>query len=82
MREYDEIGLRVGDKVTIEIKKSDSSGGIWYNYELQLLLFTVLNHLLSICNFSNFPIIKFFISIIIINNWTIKLNNLPKGVIH
>jgi hypothetical protein len=28
MREYDEIGLRVGDKVTIEIKKSDSSGGI------------------------------------------------------
>jgi hypothetical protein len=26
--EYDETGLRVGDKVTIEIKKSDSSGGI------------------------------------------------------
>ena len=28
IREYDETGLRVGDKVTIEIKKSDSSGGI------------------------------------------------------
>ena len=28
IREYDDSGLRVGDKVTIEIKKSDSSGGI------------------------------------------------------
>ncbi|HEX2408280.1 MAG TPA: hypothetical protein VHJ38_13835 [Nitrososphaeraceae archaeon] len=28
MREYDELGLRVGDKVTIEIKKADSSDGI------------------------------------------------------
>ncbi|HEU5461720.1 MAG TPA: hypothetical protein VFU79_05565 [Nitrososphaeraceae archaeon] len=28
MREYEESGLKVGDKVTIEIKKSDSSGGI------------------------------------------------------
>jgi hypothetical protein len=26
IREYEESGLRVGDKVTIEIKKSDSSG--------------------------------------------------------
>ena len=26
IREYDESGLRVGDKVTIEIKKSDISG--------------------------------------------------------
>ena len=28
IREYDESGLRVGDKVTIEIKKSDSSDGV------------------------------------------------------
>jgi hypothetical protein len=28
IREYDELGLRVGDKVTIEIKKSDSSDEI------------------------------------------------------
>lgn len=28
IREYDDSGLRVGDKVTIEIKKSASSGGI------------------------------------------------------
>jgi|SRR5688572_27751251 len=28
IREYDELGLRVGDKVTIEIKKADSSDGI------------------------------------------------------
>ena len=28
IREYDDSGLKVGDKVTIEIKKSDSSGGI------------------------------------------------------
>jgi len=28
IREYDETGLRVGDKVTIEIKKSDSIDGI------------------------------------------------------
>jgi hypothetical protein len=28
IREYDDSGLRVGDKVTIEIKKSDSSSGI------------------------------------------------------
>ena len=26
IREYDDSGLRVGDKVTIEIKKSDISG--------------------------------------------------------
>jgi hypothetical protein len=28
IREYDDSGLRVGDQVTIEIKKSDSSSGI------------------------------------------------------
>ena len=28
IREYEESGLKVGDKVTIEIKKSDSSDGI------------------------------------------------------
>ncbi|HEX2407550.1 MAG TPA: hypothetical protein VHJ38_10130 [Nitrososphaeraceae archaeon] len=28
IREYDELGLRVGDKVTIEIKKSDSNDEI------------------------------------------------------
>ena len=26
IREYEELGLRIGDKVTIEIKKADSSG--------------------------------------------------------
>ena len=28
--EYEESGLRVGDKVTIEIKKSDGTGIWWY----------------------------------------------------
>jgi hypothetical protein len=26
MREYEDMAIKVGDKVTIEIKKSDSSG--------------------------------------------------------
>ena len=26
MREYEDMGIKVGDRVTIEIKKSDSSG--------------------------------------------------------
>ena len=26
MREYEDMGIKVGDKVTVEIKKSDSSG--------------------------------------------------------
>ena len=26
MREYEDIGIKVGDKIMIEIKKSDSSG--------------------------------------------------------
>jgi hypothetical protein len=26
MKEYEDIAIKVGDKVTIEIKKSDSSG--------------------------------------------------------
>jgi hypothetical protein len=28
MKEYEDIGIKVGDKVTIEIKKSENSG-IW-----------------------------------------------------
>jgi hypothetical protein len=27
MREYEDMGIKVGDKITIEIKKSDSSSG-------------------------------------------------------
>ncbi len=27
MREYDDMAIKVGDKITIEIKKSDSSSG-------------------------------------------------------
>jgi hypothetical protein len=26
MKEYEDIGIKVGDKVTIEVKKSDSAG--------------------------------------------------------
>jgi len=26
MREYEDMGIKVGDKVTVEIKKSDNSG--------------------------------------------------------
>jgi len=28
MREYEDMAIKVGDKITIKIKKSDSSGGI------------------------------------------------------
>ena len=28
MREYEDMGIKVGDKVTVEIKKSDNSG-VW-----------------------------------------------------
>jgi hypothetical protein len=28
MKEYEDIGIKVGDKVTVEFKKSDNSG-IW-----------------------------------------------------
>jgi hypothetical protein len=28
MREYEDMAIKVGDKITIEIKKSDSGGGI------------------------------------------------------
>jgi hypothetical protein len=28
MREYEDMAIKVGDKITMEIKKSDSGGGI------------------------------------------------------
>ena len=47
MREYEDKAIKVGDKITIEIKKSDSSGGISISDKvtrilLPLILFFIL----------------------------------------